>query len=42
MVGKQLHNRQTNGIENEKSSLAIPKPHKQKEPLLQRQKEGKY
>jgi hypothetical protein len=27
MVGKQLHNRQTNGTENEKPRPAIPKPH---------------
>lgn len=27
MAGKQLHNRQTNGIVNEKSRPATPKPH---------------
>lgn len=31
MVGKQPHNRQTNGIENEKSRPAISKPHENKE-----------
>jgi len=42
MIGKQINNRQTNGTENEKSSPAIPKPHKQKERLLHWQTEGKY
>ena len=31
MVSKQLHNWQTNGIENEKSRPAIPKPHENRE-----------